>query len=483
MEDLVAALQQQAATGGGSWEAALAKATQNAQNTASALGQSEAAQARSGSAGAMRNVANAQGAAGQQAVGQGNMLRAESQQNATGELGQLLSNINAGDVNQAQASADVASQAREANAALQQQAQGVEQGITGGIFQGAQSAMKFASDGGRVPGKAPVFGNDERNDIVPSMLSPGEGVIPRTEMRDPERAAAFARALAMKHGQHMAAGGVPDSPDAGTQLGLGLANMIPGVGSAATAAWYRGHGVGVQDPSITNGGLLETQPYLESRGQWGAQEAMLQNNAAGHGPSVVPQQLTNAQSAATAGGLSALERGRGPASGAVMGATHEQQGAGFEAGRTMQGESSKASNELAQALTKQRQTDLAMAQARQQAAWRNTEINAGLSLQNQQALRGLVSGAGQAATGIASLAGKGGGGAGGGSDGGDPMQSGDLPPSAAEQFGGEGGGSDGGDPMQSGDLGGGDGMAFGGTIPDDDEQKRSNAFLRSLRAA
>lgn len=39
--------------------------------------------------------------------------------------------------------------------------------------------------GGPVPGRAPVPGNDRRNDVVPARLSPGEFVVPRTAMARP----------------------------------------------------------------------------------------------------------------------------------------------------------------------------------------------------------------------------------------------------------------------------------------------------------
>lgn len=44
--------------------------------------------------------------------------------------------------------------------------------------------LKFAT-GGRVPGSAMFGGDDKRNDTVPALLSPGEAVIPRSAMDDP----------------------------------------------------------------------------------------------------------------------------------------------------------------------------------------------------------------------------------------------------------------------------------------------------------
>lgn len=62
-------------------------------------------------------------------------------------------------------------------------------------------AMMNQNDGGFVPGKAEVDGDSRKNDNVPAMLSPGEIVIPRSHASDPEKAAAFARRIAMGHGR------------------------------------------------------------------------------------------------------------------------------------------------------------------------------------------------------------------------------------------------------------------------------------------
>ena len=58
--------------------------------------------------------------------------------------------------------------------------------------------------GGDVPGKAEVKGDNKKNDTVPAMLSPGEVVIPRSVMEsdDPVNGAAqFVKALQEKHGK------------------------------------------------------------------------------------------------------------------------------------------------------------------------------------------------------------------------------------------------------------------------------------------
>lgn len=55
------------------------------------------------------------------------------------------------------------------------------------------------SAGSYVPGRANVGGDSKQNDTVPAMLSPGEIVIPRSMANDPDKAAAFARQIVMKH--------------------------------------------------------------------------------------------------------------------------------------------------------------------------------------------------------------------------------------------------------------------------------------------
>jgi len=53
----------------------------------------------------------------------------------------------------------------------------------------------LVASGGKVPGKAPVAGDSYANDKVPAMLSPGEVVIPRTAVKDPNSTAEFLNAL------------------------------------------------------------------------------------------------------------------------------------------------------------------------------------------------------------------------------------------------------------------------------------------------
>jgi hypothetical protein len=55
------------------------------------------------------------------------------------------------------------------------------------------------SDGGMVPGEAPVEGDSPENDVVDAKLSPGEAVIPRSYMENPDHARAFLEGLLKGH--------------------------------------------------------------------------------------------------------------------------------------------------------------------------------------------------------------------------------------------------------------------------------------------
>jgi len=60
------------------------------------------------------------------------------------------------------------------------------------------NAVKPMAHGEKVPGKPKVDGDSLKNDTVPALLSPGEIVVPRSAAKDPEKAAAFAKSVAMK---------------------------------------------------------------------------------------------------------------------------------------------------------------------------------------------------------------------------------------------------------------------------------------------
>ena len=72
-------------------------------------------------------------------------------------------------------------------------------GQEGTDSEGKKKSLKLAMGGplpmydlgGHVPGEAPHPGDDDRNDIVPALLSPGEVVLPRSVAHDPEKSKRF----------------------------------------------------------------------------------------------------------------------------------------------------------------------------------------------------------------------------------------------------------------------------------------------------
>jgi hypothetical protein len=175
----------------------------------------------------------------QQAVGQGASLQAQQSLNALGQMGSLA-NTQVGQQQQAlgqlqagtqglygqtlggianQNNANVASQSsvNQSNASmfggLANMVGGIGQGLLaapipkahGGMIEAPSNhVLDYFSAGGQpagvVPGMANVQGDSRKNDVVPAMLSPGEIVVPRSAAVDPNKAAAFAKAVAMRKG-------------------------------------------------------------------------------------------------------------------------------------------------------------------------------------------------------------------------------------------------------------------------------------------
>lgn len=185
-----------------------------------------------------RNAAEQAAQANQMAAGQGAQLMAQQQLNAQGQLGGLLGQQRSQDLgvagqqaqlqqNQFQLGNQAAlgwsgqqlqgDQAQQQGQIAQQQLQSgnynhsaddnqkatgaVVGGILGAGSTGLGAAMGKAH-GGLIPGHAAVTGNSPRNDTVPSLLSPGEIVLPRsvTQSADaPAKAKAFLEAIKKKH--------------------------------------------------------------------------------------------------------------------------------------------------------------------------------------------------------------------------------------------------------------------------------------------
>ncbi len=92
------------------------------------------------------------------------------------------------------------------SAAIQSNANEKSADRWGGIIKGVGSAIMGMSEGGEVPGRAPVPGNSKANDVVPAKLSPGEIVIPRTHADDPAKAKEFIDQLMASKGKSKASG-------------------------------------------------------------------------------------------------------------------------------------------------------------------------------------------------------------------------------------------------------------------------------------
>jgi hypothetical protein len=389
---------------------------------------------------ALRNIQNAQNAAQQQAVGQGNILRAQQQQQATGQLGGALQAQGGQDIQQAADVSGAAQAAREAQAAQEGATQKRNLGNISGVGQAFMHILGM-SDGGKVPGTPEVFGDDERNDTVPAWLSPKEIVLPLhvTQAPDaPERAAAFVRAVkGHEHpSSHFDDGGqVNPYPNQGPLDWLGQQAKVTLGGPTQQA------------PSVASGSLLDTGAFDANRQAIAANQAVMGKAAQGQGPSVVPQEMTNATDANIAAAMSA--QGRPSTSGAlVSGLGSAEQSAAGAGAATAAGEQSQAQHQLIQSLLGQRGQEEELARAKQQAAWRNTMMNMGIGLQQQQMISNMLSGGAQ----------------------------------GLESYANAAGGSSGGFDATGGKIDAAFNAAHGGEVPDD-EKKRADAFLKALGRA
>lgn len=183
-----------------------------------AAGQAAALQAQQ-SLGALGQLG---GIAGQQ-VGQ-----LQGAQNAYNQFAQnAQGNVLSGLQGQNQANVGNVSQQNQANAGVAQQNAHSQMDILKGVTGALGTAVKGFSGGGeveshavrhlmglseggialdysqgserKVPGKASVKGDSKKNDTVPAMLSPGEIVVPRSHSNDPEKAAAFVKAVILRN--------------------------------------------------------------------------------------------------------------------------------------------------------------------------------------------------------------------------------------------------------------------------------------------
>lgn len=389
MDSLMAQLEQTAASGGGAWEQVLANATQGARGAAQAAGQSQRG-VTYGSG--LRNIRNAKAGVDARAESQGTILRDSAKRGAQEQYTQLLGSQGDQDINQADAAAKAQQAQRELNAALVSNANTTFKNTA----QSAGQMIAMASKGGEVPGEPVVFGNDERNDIVPALLSPNEIVIPVSHAGSPEDAADFVRALRARP-QKMNAGGTAGKYGDVRDIyrppsGLPGDN---GSGLTSTGAVMQDFGSQGQAPSIQNGGLLDTRAFDKNRTAHTANMERLATNAAGMGGTAQGQLAQDSLDAA----LQSVTGGPNVA-GRVGAAA---QGAAGEAGAGRLAESARDTAAFGNSAAAQRGRELAMAHAAQQAAWRNTQMNAGVGLEQQAQLRGVLGGAGQALAGFSDM--------------------------------------------------------------------------------
>jgi hypothetical protein len=401
----LAQLTEQAKTGSGAWEQSLKDNTHATQMNASALGQTAGLDPMN----AARNVGNAQAGADQRAVGQGKLLRAQTQQQAQGQLADVLGGQGATDAQQAAGVGAANQMVRATNVGEKQRAGKAERDAYAATGQTALS-MFGMSAGGAVPGTPEVFGDDSRNDVVPAKLSPGEIVIPISITSRPDAAqaaAAFVEAVKARGAtpgqENFDTGGVlpPVSVGSGATSSLNHAPQEGEVGSTILGGGGSADGK-QQLPSIRNGGLLDTEAYNQTRGANLENSDRLLASYLGKGPSTAPQAMQNATDTTLADAMRAQAGSRSPLD--VTGAAAEQsQGAAGNAAGIVAGESQRGGEAFAQAIQRQRAQDLAFATAQQQAAWRNTMMNAGISLEQQNQLKGLLGAAGTGAVAVGGL--------------------------------------------------------------------------------
>lgn len=463
---LLEQLQQQAATGDGAWQQTFKDATAKSGAAAQAIGQSTPGTSYQSQ---LRGIGDAQGAVAQKAVGQENILRNQAKQDATSQLSDIYANQGAMDVDQAKASAGVRQDVRTVN-----DTQDKANDKNNGDFVSAlgQTFTNFIglSDGGPVPGQPQVFGDDEQNDTVPAMLSPGEVVLPRTISHDPAAAADFVRSLNAQKGgvQHFAEGGQAEPWRPGDLDPTSQVKDENGVtrdkGPESPLPWVT---TSSQAPSIENGGVLESGNFMESRAGNLANDQAFLAQTQGQGPSIAGQQNQDANDAALAAAMQNQAAGRGqrqPVGASIMQGAQQSQAAAGQAGATMGREASGAQGDLAKSILRQRQIDSTMAQNQQVAAFRNTMANAGISLEQMAQMKGIISAGGQAVTGLASV----------GENMPDDNDSGFESDLQADESGERGGLTD----LSEDDP---EFKAHGGVVGEDIERRKARDFIASLR--
>lgn len=387
----IARLTQQAATGDGAWQQAFTDAVQRTQANAQALGQSDA---NVDYGDALMNIGNAQAGVAQRAVNDEGMLREQSKLDARGQLADVLGTQAQADIGQ---SAEQARIRREVNAANQasieatrKNRQSTESAVGGGLMSGMGM-----SDGGQVPGRPRVFGDDSRNDTVPAMLSPGEIVVPISKADDPSEAARFARAVAENGGAKGYAEGGGIKKGKATDLGPEgwLTYLInPQMGRDQQYKKMR-----EKYGADSGGGELDLGQFRETTGQQDALASLFAGQAMGSGPSIVPMQFSKATNENMGAAVAAQAQGRMPAGDIVQTASAAGSEVAADAGRGKAIEQSRGQNAYTRAVQQRRAQELQASSAQQQAQFGKLQQDLGLSLEQQSQLRGALGAAGQGA--------------------------------------------------------------------------------------
>lgn len=138
----------------------------------------------------------------QQTANQAGMLRAQEMAANRAAFNQGAQNLYGSNLNAQQSTQGIlgnlaTGQANAASAGMNTQQAAYNQsaqaraGLLGGLMNGAGSAVAGMSKGGEVEGKEVVKGDSEKNDIVPTMLSAGEIVIPKSATKSMSSAVKF----------------------------------------------------------------------------------------------------------------------------------------------------------------------------------------------------------------------------------------------------------------------------------------------------
>lgn len=403
---LLADLDTSIETGGGAWEQALQQGlgASNAQATSTATSSRNLSGADQA-----RQIANSTAANQQTAAGQGENLRTQTKQNAQNIKTGVLSGQIGTDAAQSALQAGVNQTSSLAKRGVERKAGQDFLNFVGGAGKAMLGAAM--SDGGHVPGKPKVFGDDEVNDTVPAILSPGEIVIPRTIAQGPDaesKAAAFVAAIkagakpskeTTEKVKNYDAGGEITSPYG--KIEDGELKFDPTSNRTITDT--------ISDPfsinrkfnaSVEGGSIIDNRQYNNAKKKIDDNNDSLYSQILS-GPSLSGNMINSSSNDAAAAAAKAGARNMGQGQGAnqanaVMGSSMASQlGVGDAASRRAT-ESTSLQQAFGEAVQRQRVADLQMADMQQKAAWNNTATNMGIDLQNQNALRNIVSGGAQA---------------------------------------------------------------------------------------